>query len=63
MKEYTYEDVKAAYQAVIAVGKAKVTGLFGSLSAQMQHNKNLKELQGPAKELYEKLMSDESIHY
>ena len=63
METYTYEDVKNAYKAVIEVGKAHAIGLFGPLSAQMQHRRNLKELDGSAKELYEKLMNDESIHY
>ena len=63
MNTYSYEDVKKAYAAIIKVGKANVTGLFGGLSAQLQHNKNLKELDGPAKELYLQLLNDEEIDY
>ena len=63
MEFYTYDDVKEAYKAVIEVGKAQAKGLFGGLSAQVQHSKNLKKLDGAAKELYNKLMSDKSINY
>lgn len=63
MKEYSYDDVKKAYKAIIEVGKANVSGLFGPLSAQLKHKQNLKELEGSAKELYEKLLNDESINY
>lgn len=63
METYTYEDVKQAYKAVIEVGKANVIGLFGPLSAQVKHRQNLKELEGAARDLYEKLMSDETINY
>lgn len=63
MNNYNYEDVKQAYKAIIEVGKANVTGLFGPLSSQMQHRKNLKNLDGAALELYEKLLNDEDINY
>lgn len=63
MNTYTYEDVKNAYKAIIEVGKARMVGVFGPWSAQVQHRKNLKELDGAAKELYEKLVSDETINY
>lgn len=63
MSNYSYEDVKKAYVAIIKVGKANATGLFGGLSAQLQHNKNLKELDDSAKELYEKLLNDNEINY
>lgn len=63
MKEYSYEDVREAYKAVIDVGRANVIGLFGPLSAQVRHRQNLKELKGSAKELYEKLMNDKTINY
>ena len=51
---YSYEHVKNAYKAIIEVGRARVIGLFGPLSAQVQHRKNLKQLDGATKELYEK---------
>lgn len=63
MEKYTYEDVKIAYKAIIEVGKANVVGLFGPVSAQVKHRQNLKELEGAALELYEKLINDESINY
>ena len=63
MSNYSYEDVKKAYVAIIKVGKANVTGLLGGLSAQLQHNKNLKELNGAAKELYLQLLNDDEINY
>lgn len=63
MEKYTYEDVKQAYKAIIEVGKARVVGLFGPFSAQVKHRQNLKELDSAARELYEKLMSDETINY
>lgn len=63
MENYTYENVRDAYAAVIKVGKANVTGLFGPLSVQMQHRKNLKELDDKAKELYERLLNDPEINY
>ena len=63
MWNYTYEDCKNAYAAIVKVGRANVMGLFGPLSAQVQHNKNLKELDDSAKELYEKLLNDPDINY
>lgn len=63
MKEYSYEDVKQAYKAIIEVGKANVIGLFGPLSAQVKHKQNLKKLDGSARELYEKLLNDDEINY
>lgn len=60
---YTYENVKEAYKAIIEVGKARAIGLFGGLSAQVQHRQNLKKLDGKTKELYEKLLNDKSINY
>lgn len=63
MNEYSYDDVKKAYKAIIEVGKANAIGLFGPMSAQVKHRQNLKELEGSAKELYEKLLNDKSINY
>lgn len=63
MKEYSYEDVKKAYMAIIEVGRKRVVGVFGPFSAQVQHRQNLKELDGSAKELYEKLLNDDEINY
>lgn len=63
MEQYSYEDVKKAYKAIIEVGRARAIGLFGPLSAQVRHRQNLKELEGSAKELYEKLLNDEEINY
>lgn len=63
---YTYEDVKQAYAAIIEVGKANVKGscgMFGAFYANQQHRRNLKSLEGNAKELYAKLMEDKSINY
>lgn len=59
MKEYSYDDVKNAYIAIIKLGKAKV--MFGITTAQ--HVYNLTQLDDKAKELYKKLMNDKSIHY
>ena len=66
MANYTYEDVKKAYTAIIEVGRANVSGgggMFGAFYANTQHRKNLKALDGNAKELYEKLMNDKTINY
>lgn len=63
MKDYSYEDVKKAYKAIIEVGRANVIGLFGPVSAQVKHRQNLKELDGAALELYEKLLNDKEINY
>ena len=66
MANYTYEDVRKAYAAIIEVGKANMgggCGMFGAFYANTQHRKNLKALEGNAKELYEKLMNDKSINY
>lgn len=63
MNTYNYEDVKQAYKAIIEVGRANVIGLFGPVSAQVQHRKNLKQLEGAALELYEKLINDEDVNY
>lgn len=60
---YSYEHVKNAYKAIIEVGRARVIRLFGPLSAQVQHRKNLKQLDGATKELYEKLLNDKEINY
>lgn len=46
---YSYEHVKNAYKAIIEVGRARVIGLFGPLSAQVQHRKNLKHSTEPQK--------------
>lgn len=61
MNTYTYEDVKQAYAAIIEVGKSQA--LFGPFAVDLQHVKNLQTLEGAAKELYEKLLSDETINY
>lgn len=63
MENYSYEDVKKAYKAIIEVGKANVTGLFGPFSAQVKHRQNLKELNDSARELYERLLNDDEINY
>lgn len=63
MNEYTYENVKEAYKAIIEVGRANMIGLFGPMSAQVKHRQNLKQLEGASKELYERLLNDESINY
>ena len=63
MRDYSYEDVKKAYTAIVEVGKANVIGLFGPFSAQVKHRQNLKKLEGSAKELYERLLNDEEINY
>lgn len=62
MENYTYEEVKQAYAAIIAVGRANIR-FGGALAAQMKHNENLHKLKGNAKELYQKLTSDEEINY
>ena len=33
MSDYSYEEVKKAYKAIIEVGRANVVGLLGPLSA------------------------------
>ena len=63
MNEYTYENVKEAYKAIIEVGKARTIGLFGPMSAQVRHYQNLKQLEGASKELYERLLNDKEINY
>lgn len=60
-EKYNYEQVKEAYKAIIRVGKANVK--FGQLTANVIHRKNLRELEGDVKELYEKLINDEDINY
>ena len=60
---YSYEHVKNAYKVIIEVGRARVIGLFGPLSDQVQHRKNLKQLDGATKELYMKLLEDKEINY
>ena len=59
---YSYNDVKKAYAAIIEVGK-KQAGMFGSVGAQVQHQKNLRMLDGKARELYIKLIEDKDINY
>ncbi len=61
MRKYSYEEVKQAYVGIIEVGK--MSSLFGNMTAQMQHTKNLEQLDGAAKDLYIKLMTDKSINY
>ena len=63
MDNYTYEDVKKAYKAIIEVGRARAIGVFGPWSAQVRHRQNLKELEGAAKELYVQLLNDDEINY
>lgn len=63
MSDYSYEEVKKAYKAIIEVGRANVVGLFGPLSAQRQRAKNLSELDETTKELYLKLLNDDDINY
>ena len=63
MSDYSYEEVKKAYRAIIEVGRANLVGLFGPLSAQIQHAKNLSELDDTTKELYLKLLNDDDINY
>ena len=68
MNNYNYEDVKQAYKAIIEVGKVSAStsmlGTFGgNFLVQNQHRKNLKNLDGAALELYEKLLNDEDINY
>ena len=63
MDTYSYEDMKKAYKAIIEVGKANVSGMFGPFSAQMKHKQNLKELDESARELYERLLNDPDINY
>lgn len=63
MENYSYEDVKKAYKAIIEVGRANVIGPFGPASAKVKHIQNLKELDGAVLKLYEKLLSDEEINY
>lgn len=60
-KEYSYNEVKEAYKAIIRVGKANVK--FGPVTADVMHRRNLRELDGATKELYEKLINDEEINY
>ena len=62
MENYTYEDVKQAYKAIIEVGRANIR-FGGALAAQMKHRENLGKLKGNAKELYEKLLNDKDINY
>lgn len=62
MENYTYEDVKQAYKAIIDVGRANVR-FGGAFAAQMKHNENLFKLKDNAKELYEKLLNDKDINY
>ena len=59
---YSYDDVKKAYAAIIEVGK-KQAGMFGSVGAQVQYQKNLRTLDGKARELYIKLIEDKDINY
>lgn len=64
MTNYTYENVKEAYKAIIEIGKATAKGgLIGGFTANIQHNKNLNKLEGASKELYQKLLDDEDINY
>ena len=61
MEKYTYEDVKQAYAAIIAVGRANVC--FGAFASRRKHAENLFKLKGDAKELYKKLTSDKDVNY
>ena len=64
MEKYTYENVKEAYMAIIKIGRSTVSGgLFGTINANIQHNKNLNSLEGASKELYQKLLEDKDINY
>ena len=63
MEQYTYENVRDAYAAIIKVGEARVNGLVPFVAVQVQHSKNLKELDDAARDLYEKLISDDSINH
>lgn len=63
MNKYTYEEVREAYKAIIKVGEARVKGLVPYVATQLQHSKNLVELEGGARDLYEKLINDDSINY
>ena len=63
MEQYSYENVKEAYMAIIEVGRANVSGFMGQWKAQRQHTKNLQTLEGASKELYVRLIEDKTINY
>lgn len=61
---YSYEDVKEAYAAFIEVRKCEANEKYlGWAKAKFCHSRNLKALDRNAKDLYMKLISDETINY